>query len=590
MRIPESVIQEIKEKNPIEEVIAPYVQLKRAGRNLKGLCPFHSEKTPSFTVYPESSSYYCFGCGAGGDSVNFIRQIENLDYIEALKKLADRAGVVIPEGDYDDSYARLKKRILEINREAARFYHAYLFTPGGKWALDYLTGRGLTLQTIRHFGLGVAPDAWEELLKHLKAKGFRLTEMEQANVIVKGNRGGYYDRFRKRTMFPIFDLRGNVIGFSGRRAPDEERGGKYVNTSDTAVYKKSKELFGLNFAKNFCSERILVVEGNMDVISLHQAGFENTIGTLGTAFTDEHARLLARYTKEVVLSFDSDAAGQKAVARAMEVLGKTGLSVRVMAVDDGKDPDEYIKKNGAEKFRAILDGAVNEVEYRLHAAAAGLNLQTDDGRSKYLNRAAEELSQLQDQIAADLYIGRLAQKFSVSKEVLAAKVEQLRKKKHFSGRRAKLREIVTPRLQPNAVNPEKQRLARAVSAEEEILALLIAHPDYLTRQQDLSPLFVSALNRRVLQSLTVCAQQGAAFDIGFIAADYTPEEIGYITSLTAKRSAFNNPAESFKQSVQTLREENEKQQLSQSGSLSQEQWADEITKMIRSKKEHNGNE
>lgn len=590
MRIPESVIQEIKEKNPIEEVIAPYVQLKRAGRNLKGLCPFHSEKTPSFTVYPESSSYYCFGCGAGGDSVNFIRQIENLDYIEALKKLADRAGVVIPEGDYDDSYAQIKKRILEINREAARFYHAYLFTPGGKWALDYLTGRGLTVQTIRHFGLGVAPDAWEELLKHLKSKGFRLTEMEQANVIVKGSRGGYYDRFRKRTMFPIFDLRGNVIGFSGRRAPDEERGGKYVNTSDTAVYKKSKVLFGLNFAKNFCSERILVVEGNMDVISLHQAGFENTIGTLGTAFTDEHARLLARYTKEVVLSFDSDAAGQKAVARAMEVLGKTGLSVRVMAVDDGKDPDEYIKKNGSEKFRAILDGAVNEVEYRLHAAAAGLNLQTDDGRSKYLNRAAEELSQLQDQIAADLYIGRLAQKFSVSKEVLAAKVEQLRKKKHFAGRQAKLREIITPRLQPNTVNPEKQRLARAVNAEEEILALLIAHPDYLTRQQDLAPLFVSALNRRILQSLTACAQQGAAFDVGLIAADYTPEEIGYITSLTAKRSAFNNPAESFQQSVQTLREENEKQQLSQSGSLSQEQWADEITKMIRSKKEHNGNE
>ena len=498
--------------------------------------------------------------------------------------------MVIPEGDYDDSYAQIKKRILEINREAARFYHAYLFTPGGKWALDYLTGRGLTVQTIRHFGLGVAPDAWEELLKHLKSKGFRLTEMEQANVIVKGSRGGYYDRFRKRTMFPIFDLRGNVIGFSGRRAPDEERGGKYVNTSDTAVYKKSKVLFGLNFAKNFCSERILVVEGNMDVISLHQAGFENTIGTLGTAFTDEHARLLARYTKEVVLSFDSDAAGQKAVARAMEVLGKTGLSVRVMAVDDGKDPDEYIKKNGSEKFRAILDGAVNEVEYRLHAAAAGLNLQTDDGRSKYLNRAAEELSQLQDQIAADLYIGRLAQKFGVSKEVLAAKVEQLRKKKHFAGRQAKLREIITPRLQPNAVNPEKQRLARAVNAEEEILALLIAHPDYLTRQQDLAPLFVSALNRRILQSLTACAQQGAAFDVGLIAADYTPEEIGYITSLTAKRSAFNNPAESFQQSVQTLREENEKQQLSQSGSLSQEQWADEITKMIRSKKEHNGNE
>lgn len=590
MRIPESVIQEIKEKNPVEEVIAPYVNLKRAGRNLKGLCPFHSEKTPSFTVYPESNSYYCFGCGAGGDSVNFVRQIENLDYIEAVKRLAERAGVTVPEGDFDDSYARLKLRILEINREAARFYHSCLFKPEHKWAFDYLTGRGLTLQTIRHFGLGVAPDRWDELLKHLKSKGFTLHEMEQANVIAKGKNNSYYDRFRKRTMFPIFDLRGNVLGFSGRRAPDEERGGKYVNTSDTAVYKKSRVLFGMNFAKNYCAERILVVEGNMDVISLHQAGFENVIGTLGTAFTDEHARLLARYTKEVVLSFDSDAAGQKAVSRAMEVLGKTGLSVRIMAVEDGKDPDEFIKKNGPEKFRAVLDGAVNEVEFRLHAAATGLSLETDDGRSKYLNRAAEELSALQDTITADLYIGRLAEQYGVSKEVLAGKVEQLRKRRHFGAGQKKIREIVQPHFQRNTVNPEKQQYPRAVHAEEEILSLLILHPDYLKTTALQPEQFISTINRRIFQNLQQCVQQQTPFDIGQIAADYSPEEVSYITSLTAKREAFVDPKESFKQSVQTLLQEQEKLQLTQSTKLSEAQWADEITKMIRSKKEPKNHE
>ena len=586
MRISENILQEIKEKSPVEEVIAPYVNLKRMGRNLKGLCPFHSEKTPSFVVYPESNSYYCFGCGAGGDSINFIRQIENLDYIEAVKRLADRAGVVIPEGDFDDSYAGMKQRIYEINREAARFFHHLLFKPEGKWALDYLTERGLTVATIKHFGLGVAPDGWEVLLKHLKSLGYTFQEMEQANVIVKGSRGSYYDRFRKRTMFPILDIRGNVVGFSGRRSPDEERGGKYVNTADTPVYKKSRLLFGMNFAKNHCSERILVVEGNMDVVSLHQAGFENTIGTLGTAFTDEQARLLARYTKEVVLSFDSDAAGQKAVSRAMEVLGKTGLSVRVMAVDDGKDPDEFIKKNGAEKFRAILDGATSEIEYRLHAAAAGLDLSGDDGRTKYLNRAAAELAVLQDSIAVDLYIGRLSERYGVSKNVLSAKVEELKKKNYFNKRKEKMREIVSPKVKRDAVNPEKRRYARAVSAEEEILALLIRHPDFYQKVQLTEEQFVSAINRRVFHSLTQCIQENRAFDLAVIASDYMPEEIGYITSLTAKHGSYTDPLASYRQSVQTLKNEQEKLRLEQSTALSENEWADEIAKIIRSKKEN----
>ena len=249
MRIPEEVIMEIKYKNPIDDVISSYVNLKRAGRNLNGLCPFHNEKTPSFTVYTDTSSFYCFGCGAGGDVFGFIRKIENLDYIEAVKKLADRAGVTIPEGDYDDSYLKLKNKVYEINKEAARFFHNYLFTAGGKWALDYLLGRGLDVKTIKHFGLGCAPDGWNGLLDHLKSKGFKLYEMEQANVITKGKNNSYYDRFRNRVMFPIIEINGKVVGFSGRRHPNEERGGKYVNTSDTPVYKKSKTLFGLILPK-----------------------------------------------------------------------------------------------------------------------------------------------------------------------------------------------------------------------------------------------------------------------------------------------------------------------------------------------------
>ena len=345
--IPEEIISEIKYRNDIETAVSQYVNLKRRGKNLVGLCPFHSEKTPSFTVYPENGSFYCFGCGVGGDVFTFTGLIENLDYIESVKLLAERSGITLPQDGYDDSMQRLKKKIYDINRDTARFFHAFLMSPGGKWALDYLTGRGLTIKTIKHFGLGAAPDSWDALIHHLKEKGYTESDMLAANVIGKSQRGSIYDRFRKRVMFPIINIRGNIVAFSGRAMPgDDKQGGKYVNTADTPVYKKSENLFGINFAKNVCSERVILVEGNMDVISLHQAGFENTVAPLGTAFTTEQANLLSRYTKEIVLMLDADAAGQKAVRRASELLENTGLSVRVVVVPDGKDPDEYIKKNG----------------------------------------------------------------------------------------------------------------------------------------------------------------------------------------------------------------------------------------------------
>ena len=389
MAIPTDIINEIKYRNDIESVISSYVELKRRGKNLVGLCPFHNEKTPSFTVYPENGSFYCFGCGAGGDVFSFIKLIENLDYADAIRFLAEKSGINIIESATDNSLQKVRNTIYDINRETARFFHSVLMSDEGKWAREYLLSRGLTLKTINHFGLGAAPDKWDSLLNHLKSLGYSISDMVAANVVSKSSKGSYYDRFRKRVMFPIINVRGRVVAFSGRAMPGEDKSAKYINTSDTLVYKKSENLFGINFAKNCCEERIILVEGNMDVVSLHQAGFENTVAALGTAFTADEAKLLSRYTKEIVLTIDADAAGQKAVRRAGEILKDTGLNVRVIVVPDGKDPDEYIKKNGPERFKALLEGAVSEIEYKLLTAVEDIDVNTDDGKVKFLSRAAD---------------------------------------------------------------------------------------------------------------------------------------------------------------------------------------------------------
>ncbi|MBQ3088276.1 MAG: DNA primase [Clostridia bacterium] len=589
MRIPEEVIMEIKYKNPIDDVVSSYVNLKRAGRNLNGLCPFHNEKTPSFTVYTDTSSFYCFGCGAGGDVFGFIRKIENLDYVEAVKKLADRAGVTIPEGDYDDSYLKLKNKVYEINKEAARFFHNHLFTPEGKWALDYLLGRGLDVKTIKHFGLGAAPNEWDGLLKHLKSKGFYLTDMEQANVITKGSKGGYYDRFRNRVMFPIIEINGKVVGFSGRRHPNEDKGGKYVNTSDTPVYKKSKTLFGFNFAKNHCSKQLLVVEGNMDVVSLHKAGFENTIGTLGTAFTSEQARLISRYTNEIVLGFDSDAAGQKAVARASEVLSDSGLKVRVLAVPDGKDPDEFIKKNGPERFKALLEGAVNEIEYKLYMAAEGIDTNTADGKAKYLNLAAEALASINNPITVDLYAGNLSDKYGVSKSTLIKEVEKIRNTKRKIQKKKEIGAIIKPVYKNNEVNSLKRTNQLAVLAEETILSVLMAHPDLLLKLENFtSENMMSAINRRIFSAVEQSIKgPNGKFDISFFGDEFTPEEMGYISSLQNSKGPFVDPKKSLDDAIKVLENEKTSHSPSEAGKLSDDDWAKQMEKIIQNKKRSN---
>ena len=588
--IPEDIINEIKYRNDIETAVSQYVNLKRRGKNLVGLCPFHSEKTPSFTVYPENGSFYCFGCGVGGDVFTFTGLIENLDYMESIKLLAERSGISLPQDGYDDSMQRLKKKIYDINRDTARFFHSFLMSPGGKWALDYLTGRGLTVKTIKHFGLGAAPDSWDALIHHLKEKGYTESDMLAANVISKNERGGFYDRFRKRVMFPIINIRGNIVAFSGRAMPGEDKQvGKYVNTADTPVYKKSENLFGINFAKSVCSERVILVEGNMDVISLHQAGFENTVAPLGTAFTTEQANLLSRYTKEIVLMLDADAAGQKAVRRASGLLENTGLSVRVVVIPDGKDPDEYIKKNGKERFAALLEGAVSDMEYKLLTAAKDIDLNSEDGRLKYLAAAAEIIAATDDIMTRDIYIGRLSEKYGVSRTALTTRVNELRKRNSCQKQKKEITDIIRPKFTRDDINPERRKSVKGTAAEETLIAVLLKNPDFYKIALDKLPpeKMLTSLNRRIYETIISVLEHGGSLDISAFAEKLLPAEIGYLVSLQNSEKAGKNPEIVLKDCIGVILEEDMLLESAEKAESSVEEWAAGLQNLIAEKSKGN---
>lgn len=590
MAIPEDVINEIKYRNDIETAISQYVNLKRRGKNLVGLCPFHNEKTPSFTVYPESGSFYCFGCGVGGDVFSFTGLIENLDYIESVKLLAERSGVALPESGYDDSMQRLKNTIYDINKETARFFHNYLMSSEGKWALDYLLGRGLSLSAIKKFGLGAAPDSWDALINHLKSKGYSIEDMLTANVIGKSQRGSYYDRFIKRVMFPIINIRGNVVAFSGRAMPGEDKqGGKYVNTSDTPVYKKSANLFGINIAKNHCADRIILVEGNMDVISLHQAGFPNTVAPLGTAFTEEQVSLLARYTKEIVLTMDADAAGQKAIRRASQMLENTGLKVRVITIPDGKDPDEFIKKNGPDRFKALIDGAVSDIEYKLLMAAQGINLDADDGKLKYLSEAAAVIAAENDVMTRDIYIGRLCNKYGVSRTALTTKVDELRRKAVRTRQKKEISDIIRPKFSKDDINPERRISPKGTSAEESLIAVLLQHPDFYNEAKEKLPpdKMITSLNRRIYETIITTLESGRSLDVSVFAEKLLPAEIGFLVSLQHGDRAGKNAKTVLKDCIEVILEEGIRLKLSDQSDISVEDWAANLKDMIDKKQKGN---
>ncbi|MBE6823503.1 MAG: DNA primase [Ruminococcaceae bacterium] len=565
MPLPESFLQELKARCELSEIASSYVNLKRVGRNLVGLCPFHSEKSPSFNIFPENGSFYCFGCGAGGDVITFIRKIENLDYMESIRFLAQRAGLQVPESGVDDGMSRLRARILEINRETARYYHAILRSEQGTPGIKYLTGRGLTLQTIRHFGLGYAPESRFSLVDYLAKKGYTQNEIILSNVAVKGRNGKAIDRFYHRVMYPIIDLRGNVIAFGGRVLTDEKP--KYLNTAETPVFNKGSYLFALNFAKSSCAEQLILCEGYMDVISMHQAGFTNAVATLGTALTPAQAHLMARYTKEVVICYDSDAAGQKAASRAIPILRDTGLLVKVLTIAGGKDPDEYIRSNGSNgraKFKNMLDACGNDVEYRLQKVRQSCNLQNAEGRVAYLTGAAEILATLENRIEQEVYAGKLSEEVGVERDTIMRQVDKLRSRMKKNREAKQFKEFQQQTVgYRDSINPEKSQHLRAASAEEALIAYLMNNPERgMQIYEHLPPeKFVTAFNRRVYQVIMGRIIDGKAVSLTDISENFSMEEIAAIAKIFAKFHTVAVTDRDAQEYIQVILQENAKRNI-----------------------------
>lgn len=537
--IPDSFIQELKYNSDIEQVISSYVNLKRRGRNLVGLCPFHSEKTPSFTVYPDSQSFYCFGCGAGGDVITFIKKIENLEYVEALRFLAKRANMQMPEDVEGDKTARLRTRILELNRKLARFFHEQLIAPSGRKALSYLRGRGITDKIIRHFGLGFAPPGWDNARNFLRQEGFTYEEMLAAAVVVRGRNDSVYDQFRDRVIFPIIDIRGNVIAFGARTM--EGNGPKYLNSSDTIAYKKSRNLFALNFAKSSKQDCLILAEGYMDVIALHQAGFDNAVATLGTALTPEQTRLISQYTNSAVIAYDSDGAGQAATKRAINMFSDVGVHVKVLTIRDAKDPDEFIKKFGAKRFKMLMDGSSNAIEFELSKIGSRYDLETDDGKVGYLKEAANLLASIYNPIERDVYASKTAHDLGISKDAFLLQIKSVIKRRQQKEKRKDTLKIAAAEPVGAPPDPERSRNLKAAVIEERILAILLKNPDYFMdishklKEED----FVTQSNRKIYAVLAERLQEQKPIDLGYLGAFFDEGEMARITGLMVSIAGMN---------------------------------------------------
>lgn len=571
--IPESFIEELKYRSDIEQIVSRYTNLKRSGRNLSGLCPFHSEKTPSFVVYPENGSFYCFGCGAGGDVVTFVRMAEHLEYIEALRFLAERAGMSLPDEVENDGAAKFKMRVLEINRYAARFFNSVLNSSEGKRGMDYFQARGLSSNTIRKFGLGYAPDSWDALKKHLVQKGFTDAELLAAAVIRKNDKGGSYDQFRDRVMFPIIDLRGGVIGFGGRVLGDGRP--KYLNSSDTIIFKKSRGLFAMNFAKATKRPQLILCEGYMDAIAIHQAGFDNAVATLGTALTPEQARLIAQYTSEVVISYDSDAAGQKATQRANQLFSQTGVKVRVLSMSGAKDPDEYIKKFGASRFTQLIEGSANATEYQIIKLKDRFALEADDGKVGFLKEFCTLMARLPSAIEADIYTTRIASELNVSREAILQQITALRKKE---ARRQEKKYDASLKIYAQEVPNQKHDPQRAANlryalAEDKLIAALMKNPDYAKVVfEKISPeYFVTDSNRDIFSVLINRLQEGRNIDMMSLSAQLSIAQMNWLSHLQATNREHSFTLNDALDYIAVIKEKQQLRTSEQVGSMSEDE-------------------
>ena len=545
-------LQELKYRSDIEQVVGSYVNLRRRGRTLSGLCPFHSEKSPSFTVYPENQSFYCFGCGAGGDVISFIRRIENLDYMEAVRLLAQRAGMQVPEEAGDDRSSRLRKRILELNRDAARYFHRSLMSEAGRPGRAYLIGRGLTKDTIIHFGIGYAAEGWDGLANAMRQQGYTKEELLAAHLVNEGARGGIYDTFRNRAIFPIIDLRGNVIAFGGRNLG--EKGPKYLNSSDTLVFKKSRNLFALNFAKSSPRKELILCEGYMDVVSMHQAGFTNAVATLGTALTEEQCRLIAQYTGEVLLSYDSDGPGQAATQRATGLLEAAGVKIKVLSIPDAKDPDEFIKKFGAERFGQLIEGSSSATDFAINKLRKENDVITAEGKVSFLKQFAVLMAGLPSPIEREVYLSKICRELEVDKAAVAGQIEREQKKRSYRDRKKEERELISPPVK-NAADREDELLwrqhPREMKAAERLLRYLLRNPDQAESLRDKLPenYLLSEGDRTLYRALLQRGLAGQELSITALGEALPPQTVDRV----AKWQLPGEPAVSDREAEDCLR-------------------------------------
>ena len=558
MAFPESFIDELVARNPIEDVVGQYVSLKRSGANMFGLCPFHGEKTASFSVAPDKGIYYCFGCHKGGGAINFMMELEGLSYPDAVRSLAKRVGMEVPEDEQYQSRYRAQERLWALHKDAARFFHSQLYAPVGQSALNYALGRGMSKGVLTTFGVGYAPDSWDAMTKAMEAKGYTRQELIDSGLVtVSQKNGNIFDRFRDRLMFPIIDVRGNVIGFGGRTLKNDKDIAKYLNSPETIIFNKRKNLFGLNLAKKTKENSLILVEGNIDVVALHQYGFDNAVASLGTSLTEEHAVLLSRYTEQVVLTYDGDAAGQRAAQRAIPILEKAGLQVKVLQMKDAKDPDEYLKKFGADRFKLLLEESANRVEYQLSAIRKKYDLKVDDQKIRYVQESAELISTLDSSIKREVYGGRVAEAAGISADAMKLEVSKAFKRR--LAREKKKQEKID--LEPMKALQPKDRSIRydnmkSALAEESVIAQAMRDPALLDMCGILTPeQFSVSLFGRVFGQLQKRHNRGMEVSLGVL-EDLTAEESAHLAGICQRQEGPVNET-AFRDCVKTIVSENQ---------------------------------
>ena len=559
MAFPPAFLDELTARNPIEDVVGQYVSLKRSGSNLFGLCPFHGEKTASFSVAPDKGIYYCFGCHKGGSVINFQMEIEGLSYPDAVRALAKRAGLEVPDDEQYQSRYRQQERLWALHKEAARFFHSQLYAPVGEQALQYAYHRGMPKAVLTRFGIGYAPDSWTALVDTLRRKGYSDQELRDSGLVtVSRKNGNLFDRFRDRLMFPIIDVRGNVIGFGGRIMNDKDKNAaKYLNSPETLIFNKRKNLFALNLAKKSKLDYLILVEGYMDAIALHQYGFDCAVASLGTALTEDGAALLSKYTEQVVLIYDGDNAGQNATKRAIPILEKAGLQVKVLQMRDAKDPDEFLKKFGADRFKLLLEESSNRVEYQLNAILKKYDIRDDDQKVKYLQESAELICTLGSSVQREVYSGRVAEAAKISMEAMKMEVKRAYNRRLTREKKKQEKIDLSParNMQPKN-NKIRYDNIKSAMAEEMLLALVLREPALLDHARDLkAEMFSSELLGRAFAQLNARHREHLEVSIGGL-TDFSPEEISHIALILQRQQGPVNE-QALLDCIRTIQDENQ---------------------------------